>query len=149
MQFFICSFQDVLKAKYSLCSAFRKEQAYRNWAEISKGIAKPVSHISAQIDTLGEDDVGGWVNAVSERQRMVQVLYTARLVWQPPAFHWERPKARLDLCPATPPHPTWGIEPHSVKPGYWRAKHSTALKCVGNPWAKHESRFTCFSLYGF
>lgn len=35
---------------------------------------------------------------------MVQVLYTAHLVWQPPAFHQERPKAELDLCPATSPH---------------------------------------------
>lgn len=73
MQFFICSFQDIFKAKYFLCSAFRKEQAYRNWAEISKGIAKPVSHSSAQMGTLGEDGLGVCVNGVSERQRMVQV----------------------------------------------------------------------------
>lgn len=54
------------------------------------------------MDTLGEDDVGVCMNGVSERQRMLQVLCTARLVWQPPAFHQERPKAGLALCPATP-----------------------------------------------
>ena len=39
---------------------FRKEQAYRNQAEISMGVAKPTGHISAQTDTLGEVDVGFW-----------------------------------------------------------------------------------------
>lgn len=106
-----------------------------------------MSRISAQMDTLGEGDVVVCVNGVSERQRMGQVLYTARLVWQLPAFHRERPKAGLALCPA--PHPPWGMEPHSAKPGYWRAEHSTAFKCSGNLWAKYESSFTCFSLYGY
>lgn len=63
-----------------------------------------MSNISAQMDTLGEDDVEVCVNGVSERQRVVQVLYTAHLVWQPPALHRERPKAGLALCRATTPH---------------------------------------------
>lgn len=36
------------------------------------------------------------------------------------------------------PQLTWGMEPLRVKPGYWRAKQCTALRCSGNPWAKDE-----------
>lgn len=75
---FSCNFSFVseafLKPNILFLLPFRKEQAYRNWAEISMGVAKPMGHISAQTDTLGEDNVGFWVNGVLERQRMMQAL---------------------------------------------------------------------------
>lgn len=119
------------------------------------GVAKPVGHISAQTDTLGEDDVGFWVNGVLERQRMMQALYTAHSVWQPTAFHQERLMAHVThggaerLICILQPHTAWGMEPRGVKRGYQRAKHSTALKCAGNPWTKYESSFPCSSLYSY
>lgn len=88
------------------------------------GVAKPMGHISAQTDTLGEDDVEFWVNGILERQRMMQALYAARSVWQPPAFHQERLKAHVTYSRAEllicvlQPRTTWGMEPRGMKPGY-------------------------------
>lgn len=64
-----------------------------------------MSHISAQMDTLGEGDVGVCVNGVSLRQSMVQVLFAhSTFGLAATCFHRETAKAGLALCPATPPH---------------------------------------------
>lgn len=114
-----------------------------------------MGHISAQTDTLGEDDIGFWVNGVLARRRTMQAPDAARSVWQPPAFHQGRLQAHvtrggaeLRIC-VLQPHTAWGMEPHGVKPGYQRAKHSLAPKRMGNPWTKYESSFPGSSLYSY
>lgn len=66
---FSCNFSFVvseafLKPNILFVLPFRKERAYRNRAEISMGVAKPMGHVSAQTDTLGGGDAGFRVDGV-------------------------------------------------------------------------------------
>jgi len=76
-----------------------------------------------QIGTSGADGVGFCVDGVSERQGMVQALYPARSIWQPPAFRQGRlragvtcGRAELLIC-VRQPRAARRMEPRGVEPG--------------------------------